>query len=377
MKLLPKHPDIGWTPFAWLVYLAPMFFFVNSNTDRWRIGLLLAVTAVFLVLYFRVYWTHGRKQLLAILMIAGLAVCYTPVNQGATTFFIYTSAFFGMFFPRRTVVAAIGALMAVLGLEIWLFDLHPVSWIPAAVFTPLIGAINLHFSEAGRANARLRLAQDELEMLAKMDERERIARDLHDLLGHTLSVVTLKSELAGRLLSQPSGADNQERLRTELADIETLSRRAMSEVRGSVTGYRAHRMQTELAKARMALAAAQIHLELETGPYDLTSAQETVAAHALREAVTNVIRHARALQCTIRLRTQAQGGFALEVEDDGRGIRREPGSGLNGMHERVEQIGGTLSISDARAKSILGKGTIVRLTIPRVQTDASPTSISA
>lgn len=365
MQLLPKNKNLGWTPFAWLVYLISLVPYLAFDPNFVALVTAGGVVGVFLFFYFRAYWVEGRKRFNALLAIGLLGLVYIPINPGASTFLVYCGALFGLFFSQRATILAVSFLLIGLGLESWFFELPLYSWFPAVIFTPLIAAINVHFGERDRQNVRLSLAQDEVERLAKLDERERIARDLHDLLGHTLSVVTLKSELVGRLLPQTWPSGDLDQLRNEIKDIEALSRRAMNEVRNSVRGYRAHRMQTEIAKARMALAAAQIHFNLETGPYDLTSEEETVVAHALREAVTNVVRHARALQCTVRLLTQANGTFLLEVVDDGRGIRGDAGTGLQGMKERVFQVGGKLTISDASPNRPLTRGTLLRLTIPR------------
>ena len=367
MRLLPKHTDVGWTPYAWLIYLAPLFLAPLPRPAAWELPLAGLVVLIFVVLYFRVFWLTGRDQVLLTCGIALLAVLYTPINPGGSSLFIYAGAFFGMTLRRGAAVRAILALLAVIALEAWLIPLSIVSWLPAVIFTPLIGMINNHFHESSRDNARLKLAQDEVERLAKLDERERIARDLHDLLGHTLSVVTLKSELAERLLDQ-AGVDDPateqlERVRDEIRDIQDLSRKAMAEVRTSISGYRTHSLQSELAKARMALAAAQVHVEIISTPYSLDPDRETVAALALREAVTNVVRHSGALACSITLRTgtmpnptssDARSCFELIVEDDGRGLRDEEGSGILGMRERVGGLGGTVDLIDRGGRPFRG-----------------------
>lgn len=354
MRLLPKDTEVGWTPYAWLIYLTPMFLAPLPRPAAWELPLAGLVALIFAALYFRVFWVHGRDQVLLTCGIVALALIYTPINPGGSSLFIYAGAFFGMILRRRAAIRAILVLMVLIAVEAWLVPLSIYSWLTAMVFTPLIGMMNSHFHESSRANARLKLAQEEVERLAKIDERERIARDLHDLLGHSLSVVTLKSELAERLLhSSGPGAPSSETLekvRQELLDVKEISRKAMAEVRSSISGYRTHSLNSELAKAKVALAAAQIQCRVVSTPYDLDPVREPVAALALREAITNVVRHSGALSCSITLRTgtteRGRSCFELLVEDDGQGLRGDEGSGITGMRERVEGIGGSIQLTD-------------------------------
>lgn len=171
-------------------------------------------------------------------------------------------------------------------------------------------------------NARLELAQ----------ERNRVARDLHDILGHSLSVVTLKADLAGRLIdSEP------ERAREELADIQRLSRDALADVRSTIAGLNTLSLPTELARARAALAAAEVEADVPRHTEDVPSDRRELFAWAVREAVTNVVRHSRASRCTITL-----GPREVRIVDDGQGcpdLDRRPGSGLRGLRERAAMSG--------------------------------------
>jgi two-component system sensor histidine kinase DesK len=206
----------------------------------------------------------------------------------------------------------------------------------AGGFSLVIGAGNIFFAQRNRANEKLRLAHEEIEHLAKVAERERIARDLHDVLGHTLSVVILKSELAGKLLER-----DRERAKAEIQDVEIISRKALADVRNTIRGYRANSLETELQQALSALETAGVHVESETGKLDLTPAQESVVALVVREAVTNMVRHAQAHHCRVRL-VPVNGHCLLEISDDGRGGGEPEGNGLRGMRERVTALGGTL-----------------------------------
>ncbi|HVS12838.1 MAG TPA: sensor histidine kinase [Thermoanaerobaculia bacterium] len=360
MRLLPRDQSVGWTPFAWLVYLAA--FFVEPVLGRappleW--ALTVAATLIFLALYFRGFWLQGRGQVKVALGILAIGVLFLPTNRGAVTFFIYAASFLGSGLPRRQATWALAGLVALLLGESYLFDVPPTTWMVGVVFVPIIGTINLHFTELARRNVRLKLAHEEVERLAKLDERERIARDLHDLLGHSLAVITLKSQLAARL-----ARSDPERAAAEMSEVERISREATNEVRRAVRGYRAQKPGTELAKARLALESAGMRLEVHAGPFALGSDQESVVALALREAVTNVVRHSRAERCVVRV-DSGRERFVLEVEDDGRGIRRPEGAGLAGMRERLAPLGGTVELEPVEPR-----GTLLRLTLPAVEAAA-------
>jgi two-component system sensor histidine kinase DesK len=351
--LLPDDPEIGWTPYAWLIYLAGFWLqpaMRGALAAEWAAT--AAATAAFLVLYFRGYWSGNAGLLGCAAGIAVIGALFSTVNVGANVFFIYAASFLGQLTPVRRAVGALVGLLAVLAALSYTLRLDPWFWLPAAVFSALIGGINLHHREASRANAKLRLAQEEVERLAKTAERERIARDLHDLLGHTLSLITLKSELAGKLI----GPD-PERAGREIREVERISREALREVRSAVAGYRSAGVPEELERARLALEAADVRLEYFAAPVDLQPAQETVLALALREAVTNVIRHAAARTCRVVLE-QTAGEIRLEVRDDGRGGSAPEGIGLASMRERVEALGG-------RLERPAGTGTSLRIVLPR------------
>jgi two-component system sensor histidine kinase DesK len=184
----------------------------------------------------------------------------------------------------------------------------------------------------------LRSAREELARLAVSEERLRFARDLHDLLGHSLSLITLKSELAGRLLPQ-----EPEKAEAEIRDIEEVARQALGEVREAVAGYRRPTLEEELAGAGEMLEAAGIACRIENEAGVLPNAVDIVLAWAVREGTTNVIRHSRARHCRILLARDGEEVYA-EITDDGDGCQSEnggdSGSGLSGLSERVATLAG-------------------------------------
>ncbi|MFE6173379.1 sensor histidine kinase [Streptomyces sp. NPDC056464] len=204
--------------------------------------------------------------------------------------------------------------------------------------------------ELVRTTIALREARATVAQLAANEERLRLARDLHDLLGHSLSLITIKSELAGRMLP-----DHPDKAAQQVADIEQVSRQALVDVREAVSGYRRPRLAAELAGAKVALTAAGVSAELPAEPdlTDIPEDSETALAWALREAVTNVVRHSGARHCTVELlHRQTLDGpvLALCVEDDGSGGQGSgPGHGLTGLTERLTKAGGTLEAGGTRS----------------------------
>jgi two-component system, NarL family, sensor histidine kinase DesK len=336
MQCPPKH-DYGWAKYIWLAYLG--FFFIHPveahvGWSEWVITLLGAFA--FLVLYFGIFRWPRRWSHAGLVCMLLLGIGYAPFNHGAATFFVYAGSFVPFLVETEMaailLVAAIGVLV---GLVTWIFHLPADFWFPALAFGLLVGVSNIFFAQRDRTNRSLRRAQEEIEHLAKIAERERIARDLHDVLGHTLSVIILKSELAGKLLDR-----DPVRARTEIADVEHTARQALSDVRGTIRGYRSHSLETELKHARATLGTAGVTLDLDSEEVPLTPVQESVVSLVLREAVTNVVRHAHANRCSLRI-APVNGSCRVVIYDDGRGGGFE-GNGLRGMRERVEALNGTL-----------------------------------
>jgi two-component system sensor histidine kinase DesK len=340
IRLLPAGP-LGWTPYAWLVYLGTFLVEPVWRTQSGQAGTLywaataLAV-AVFLVAYFRGHWVHGRQLMPIIGVITAIGVISAPMNAGAAVMFVYAGSFAGYLDREHTALRTLLAVALVAATVCLLTDAPIWSWIVAVGFTMLVGGINIHFAGNARANHRLRLAQTEIEHLAAVAERERIARDLHDVLGHTLSMIVLKSELAARLAPTDGG-----RAAGEMRDVEHAARAMLQQVRETIRGYHPT-FAEELASAQAMLRAARIEADIEIAELTLPRHVEETLALALREAVTNVVRHAAARTCRIRL-AKYGADAVLDVSDDGRGSSAPEGVGLRGMRARVEAQGGCVA----------------------------------
>jgi two-component system sensor histidine kinase DesK len=201
-----------------------------------------------------------------------------------------------------------------------------------------IGLMMVAFRRARVLVNQLRAARGEVARLAATDERLRIARDLHDLLGHSLSLIVLKSELARRLAERDPA-----RVLQEVGDIESVARQALADVREAVSGYRQRTLTDELDNARAVLGTAGVDAVVRTSGGPLPDQLDGLFGWAVREAVTNVVRHARATRCEITV-TYDGTRAALQVDDNGRGVDAYiPGNGLTGLTERVEDAGGSVA----------------------------------
>ena len=329
--------------FVWLVY---SFFFIidplQQHSQRLWIAFGLAYAA-FLGLYLgMVFAKKQRTQLILLLGLVVLGLVYYPFNAGAPGMFIYAAAFIPFITENiwlsGSVIAATALITAGEG---WRVHYTPWSWGICAFFCITVGAANTVASQKMRAAQKLGLAHEEIAHLAKVAERERIARDLHDVLGHTLSVVVLKSELAGKLMDR-----DPERARREIGEVEQIARKALGDVREAITGYRSGGLAAEIARAGKTLETAGVKLEYHAQPPQLPPAEETVLSLIVREAVTNIVRHAQASRCVLEINSGLDG-TALVVQDDGRGGIRQEGNGLRGMRERVTSLGGTFRVDSA------------------------------
>ena len=267
-----------------------------------------------------------------------MAAIFIPLNSGGVGLLIYAAAAGGFNTRLRWVLGLLSVELAILFYYSMRLHLEIGYWVSMGLLIVLVSLGNHHWAVRHCAEKKLRLAQDEVEHFAKVAERERIARDMHDVLGHTLSLITLKAELARKLVDR-----DPERAKQEMLDVETTSRAALADVREAIRGYRTEGIFAELARARAALETAGVAVECDTDPVPLSPAQESVLSLALREAVTNVVRHADASRCNVTLK-QNEALCTLEIADDGCGAAGPEGNGLRGMRERLEALGGSLRL---------------------------------
>lgn len=355
-----RGPGAFWFPVVNLIWLAWMVGapWVFAPGDVRVLVLTFASVAVFLVLYQRA-WFGSRSRLgLHTLGIALLGLAMVAVNS-SWSYVIYAGSLIPLWTRGWRAVLWLVALLAafrVVALASGFFT--PLLTVSCIVMTSVVALLNAGMRMNAERDAELRLSQEEVRRLAVAAERERIGRDLHDLLGHTLSLVAVKAELARRLLDRDAS-----KAATELADIERVSRQALAEVREAVTGIRATALAAELASARLMLASDNTAFVVDGTDATLAADAEATLALALREAVTNIHRHAHATRVDALLAVDGHA-VTLTITDNGRGGVAKRGTGLAGMEERLAALGGTLVVESAP-----GCGTVLRMQIPRRSTE--------
>jgi two-component system sensor histidine kinase DesK len=285
------------------VYIAGYIWMIRS--DEWNVAARRGISAIVAMI---------------VLMVAA-ALLIGPGALGAGSFLLSLAMFCGpvrtaLAFATGLLVAEYAVLAVVLSAVPGGFDEFGILFMPPAIVYVSVGVVRMIVAE-----------------------RERVARDVHDVLGHSLTVVTVKAELAERLIDIDPA-----RAKSEIAEIRSLSREALAEVRATVAGLRVARLGDELDAARTALAGAGIAAELPADPSVVDPRHRIVVAWVLREAITNVVRHSGAGACAVELSHDG-----IVVADDGVGVTEDAvEQGFRGLRERVATAGGTLRISDAR-----------------------------
>jgi two-component system sensor histidine kinase DesK len=306
-------------------------------------------------MFWWIFHLSGARSAIPLAGMTLLGAAFTPLYPHACIFFAYAGGTVGFLGRPTWSVAALTVIAAAIGIEALVFDLSVGFWASTTLFTVIFGGYCIHWSETNKTNEQLRRKQSEIERLAKIAERERIARDLHDLLGHTLSVSVLKARLAAKLINRDPGAAQR-----EVEEIERISRGALEQVREAVQGYRSAGLIEELENARSALDTANIEASFEVDDEATATPSQiaNVLAMALREAITNAIRHAGCTRCEIKL-VKVDQAVVLRIDDNGGGGTFVEGAGLCGMRERVAALGGSVQLDGT-------SGTSVRVRLPIV-----------
>ncbi|WJY26952.1 MULTISPECIES: sensor histidine kinase [Sporosarcina] len=365
-NLFPRNPWLS--GYIWVVFCVLPFFFIFRTSDPGNIGFGI----VMVLLFFLCYRFSFRSKSGLVYMWIGLEMA---INVGLTLLYgyVYLSLFTAFFIGniRRPVgffiiygihiAVMIGAIVAGFFIEIELF-------LPQVHFLilTLIGVVLLPFNLYNRnkqekLEGQLEYAQERISELTLVAERQRIARDLHDTLGQKLSLIGLKSDLAGKMIER-----DPVRAAKELQEIRQTASIALNEVRELVSTMRAVRLNEELARVRQMLGAAEIELTVHGDPVyeSITPIAENVLSMCMKETVTNIVKHSFADHCTITFQP-AGDRYAITVTDDGIGLTEGrdslPGNGLNGMRERLDFVNGTLHIAPAPEG-----GTTLTFSVPSV-----------
>ncbi|HRP71768.1 MAG TPA: sensor histidine kinase [Luteimonas sp.] len=359
----------AWTGFVHVfwsvwVFLTPAFSGSAYGYNlRWTL-LTLVSYPLFLWLYAVALLASPRKSHLAALCMLALCFALLPWYPSGLSYFVFGCV---MLQPRRghSVLGYVGLLVLLnAALIVYAqaigYPWQALVWMP--VVTAIIGALVMVDRVTCERDAALKLSQEEVRRLAALAERERIGRDLHDLLGHTLSMVALKSDLAGRLLERDPAA-----ARGEIAEVSRVARDALAQVRRAVSGIRAAGIAAELASAKLLLesdgVAFDYRFDNDFSGHALPPGVESALAMTVREAATNIQRHARAHRAEACFGVE-DGEAVLRIVDDGRGGAIAPGNGLSGMRERIEGVHGRL-----RIEAGAGRGTRVEARVPLAAND--------
>ena len=354
----------------WLIYLiSPVADLFSGHHSVLWIACGLAITIAFSVIYVIIVcnsdrWPRQSRWGLATIAVLAAVACVV-YGSAWTPLWIYVSAATGMVlaappYGRRTALYAVLGVGACYVFFSWLAHVGTAEFLAVLLPVLLVGVAMIGFRMQIQLVHELAEARETVAKLAASEERLRLARDMHDLTGQSLSMITLKSELAAKRLSKLPASAELDAARGDLADIGRVSRQTLHDIREAVSGYRRPTLAIEAITARNALEAAGIRLDddpaltLRSGTFDADA--EAVLAWCLREAVTNVIRHSGAKTCRIRL-VQHPGELSLEISDDGRGLTGQDasqpggasqpsGAGLRGMSERLGTAGGRLSIGN-------------------------------
>lgn len=320
--------------------------------------------AAFLALYLRAYGTTDARAVAYAGAIALIGFALRPFGGIWGVFVVYACGLLAYVRPPRTAIVALAALgVAVLAFGLAL-DMRIWEFGPTLFFGLMVALGSFYSAALAQKNVELAASREEARRLAVAAERERIARDLHDLLGHTLTVVAVKADLAGRLVDRDPA-----RAKSEIEDIRSTARAALADVRAAVTGMRSTSLATEIATARRALESAGVAFEY-AGPTELLPPEvETTLAFVIREGVTNVVRHSSAQHCGVTF-ARLPGEVALTIRDSLQPLAAQPapdtaatsgwreGNGVSGMRQRLAALGGTLEF--ARASD----GTTLRARVP-------------
>jgi two-component system sensor histidine kinase DesK len=332
------------------VFVTPVF---DRSFDWQWVWLTVASYPLFLFLFAMTLLASVRTRGWYSIALIAMSMVMLPWYPSAISYFIYGCCTRP---TSNTLLRSTWRLVgfnALLLLEAWAVGLpwQFMLWIPILSLT--IGTVINVESMTHEKDRALKLSQDEVRRLAATAERERIGRDLHDLLGHTLSLITLKLELSRKLFDRDAAAS-----RRELEEAEKVARHALAEVRAAVTGIRSTDLAAELASSRLLLESSSVHLDCSALPTSLPVDIERALALVVREAMTNIHRHAAATEVQVRFAATTEK-LDMHICDNGRGGLILDGNGVSGMRERVRALGGSLTI-----ESPTGRGTRLIICVP-------------
>ncbi|GLX70278.1 sensor histidine kinase [Paenibacillus glycanilyticus] len=372
-RLIMKRPPEGGPPIffmlLWLIYiLFPITALAERPPDEQWVG--FPLIALFIVSYIAGHMSKKWRIWAVLVHLFIIAYFSWRYDQDFIYMGFFTASLIGMLPNLRQIGIAVSGVLLMFGFELWhsettdrlgsLLDLLPV--MVALLLVPFVMFIG---RRSKVLRTQLELANDEISRLSKQEERQRISRELHDTLGHTLTMITLKSELAEKLI-----VHHPERAKQEIRDVQLTSRAALKQVRELVTGMNTVTLREELSNAKRILAAAFIMIKVQGEPAfaSLSPLMDNMLGMCLREAVTNVVKHSEARQCVIDW-AMTPDQYRLVIRDNGVGCEKaDKGpahNGLRGMQERLNLVDGKLDFQSSR-----GNGSILTIIVPRVRSSS-------
>lgn len=363
--------ELGFFPYLWLVYLTLPIYNLAANETGWKLYIGYMMVGLFLVTYRQLYFAEGKRSFFLWLLLQMLIIFIFSMGYSSSYLLMgfFTTNFIGWYSEQRKFMTAfvLFVMVEIIPLiyhlkDIWDSDLlYTMPFMVIMLLSPF--GIRSMISRQ-KLEKELAQANEQIRNLIKGEERMRIARDLHDTLGHTLSLITLKSQLVEKLVDV-----NIEQARLEAKEIQNTSRAALRQVRELVSDMRTATLAEELKEAEVILQSANIELTHEGNPRfeGIPDTAHHIMSLCLREAITNVVKHSEASKCHVSF-DQTEGEWRLSVKDNGIGgallTRSQAGekNGLKGMVERLALVDGTMKITAE-------EGTLLTVRVPIIITN--------
>ncbi|MGG4342004.1 sensor histidine kinase [Paenibacillus lautus] len=359
------HKSTGLSPYVWVVFYILPFYFIFRSTSTYQVisgTLMIVMFFAFYVLSFLakgwlVYFWTSLQILISITMSLVFGYIYFSLFLAFFIGNIKNKAGFITLYSVHLVTTIITVNYGLLTRNPFFITQLPFMLV-SVVGVILLPVTNYNRNKNDQLQGQLEDANKRISELVKLEERQRIARDLHDTLGQKLSLIGLKSDLAGKLMTQDT-----ERAQAEINDVRQTARTALKEVREMVTRMRGTRLTDEIFRIQQILKAAQIELTFEgmLEPENLSLMNENVISMCLKEAVNNIVKHSNATACSIVIES-TETDLVAKVKDNGTGFvtdARNRGNGLRGMRERLEFVNGSMEFTS-------GEGTTLILRVPNV-----------
>ncbi|MEC0203773.1 sensor histidine kinase [Paenibacillus lautus] len=359
------HKSTGLSPYVWVVFYILPFYFIFRSTSTYQVvfgTLMIVMFFAFYVLSFLakgwlVYFWTSLQILISITMSLVFGYIYFSLFLAFFIGNIKNKAGFITLYSIHLVTTIITVNYGLLTRNPFFITQLPFMLV-SVVGVILLPVTNYNRNKNDQLQGQLEDANKRISELVKLEERQRIARDLHDTLGQKLSLIGLKSDLAGKLMTQDT-----ERAQAEINDVRQTARTALQEVREMVTRMRGTRLTDEIFRIQQILKAAQIELTFEgtLEPENLSLMNENVISMCLKEAVNNIVKHSNATACSIVIES-TETDLVARVKDNGTGFvtdARNRGNGLRGMRERLEFVNGSMELTS-------GEGTTLVLRVPNV-----------